>query len=68
MAMERRLMGERRSDVAGVAVIEQPSQALDKVLEDTNSDTFLSPVKAVEYGLIDRVVDSSRDGGIVTEG
>ena len=43
-------------------------QPLDKISEDTDRDYFLSPAEAVEYGLIDRVVDSSRDGGIITEG
>ena len=43
-------------------------QPLDKIAEDTDRDYFLSPAEAVEYGLIDRVVDSSRDGGIVTDG
>ena len=43
-------------------------QPLDKIAEDTDRDYFLSPAEAVEYGLIDRVVDSSGDGGIITEG
>ena len=47
---------------------ENTGQPLDKISEDTDRDYFLSPSDAVEYGLIDRVVDSSRDGGIVTEG
>ena len=42
-------------------------QPLDKISEDTDRDYFLSPAEAVEYGLIDRVVDSSGDGGIITE-
>ena len=43
-------------------------QPLDKISEDTDRDYFLSPAEAVEYGLIDRVVDSSGGGGIITEG
>ena len=43
-------------------------QPLDKISEDTDRDYFLSPSEAVEYGLIDRVVDSSEDEGIITEG
>ena len=43
-------------------------QPLEKIAEDTDRDYFLSPAEAVEYGLIDRVVDSLADGGIVTEG
>jgi ATP-dependent Clp protease protease subunit len=47
---------------------ENTGQPLHKISEDTDRDYFLSPAEAVEYGLIDRVVDSSRDGGIVTDG
>ena len=46
---------------------EHTGQPLDKISEDTDRDYFLSPAEAVEYGLIDRVVDSSGDGGIITE-
>ena len=47
---------------------EHTGQPLDKISEDTDRDYFLSPAEAVEYGLIDRVVDSSGDEGIITEG
>ncbi|KGG27021.1 MULTISPECIES: ATP-dependent Clp endopeptidase proteolytic subunit ClpP [unclassified Prochlorococcus] len=47
---------------------EHTGQPLNKIAEDTDRDHFLSPSKAVEYGLIDRVVDSLTGGGIVTEG
>ena len=43
-------------------------QPLDKIAEDTDRDNFMSPSEAVDYGLIDRVVDSFGDGEIVTEG
>ena len=43
-------------------------QPLDKIAEDTDRDNFMSPAEAVDYGLIDRVVDSFGDGEIVTEG
>ena len=43
-------------------------QPLDKIAEDTDRDNFMSPAEAVEYGLIDRVVDSFGDGEIVTGG
>ncbi|MGC6482908.1 MAG: ATP-dependent Clp endopeptidase proteolytic subunit ClpP [Synechococcus sp.] len=46
---------------------EHTGQPLDKISEDTDRDHFLSPAEAVEYGLIDRVVDNPADGGIVTE-
>lgn len=66
--MEQSLIGERRDGVGAVAVVEQPSQALDKISDNTDRDYFLSPVEAVEYGLSNRMVDSSGDGGIITEG
>ena len=40
---------------------EHTGQPLEKISEDTDRDYFLSPPEAVEYGLIDRVVD---DGGV----
>ena len=43
-------------------------QPLAKISEDTERDYFLSPAEAVEYGLIDRVVDSLGGEGIITEG
>ena len=49
-------------------IADHTGQPLDKISEDTDRDYFLSPPEAVEYGLIDRVVDSSGDGGIVTGG
>ena len=47
---------------------EHTGQPLSKIGEDTDRDYFLSPSEAVEYGLIDKVVNSLRDGGIVTDG
>ena len=47
---------------------EHTGQPLDKIAEDTDRDYFLSPAEAVQYGLIDRVVDSSGGEGIVTGG
>ncbi|MFN9569530.1 MAG: ATP-dependent Clp endopeptidase proteolytic subunit ClpP [Cyanobacteriota bacterium] len=38
---------------------EHTGQPLDRLAEDTDRDYFLSPPEAVEYGLIDRVVDGS---------
>ena len=38
---------------------EHTGQPLEKIAEDTDRDYFLSPPEAVEYGLIDRVVEGS---------
>ncbi|MFN7678122.1 MAG: ATP-dependent Clp endopeptidase proteolytic subunit ClpP [Cyanobacteriota bacterium] len=38
---------------------EHTGQPLDKIAEDTDRDYFLSPSEAVEYGLIDRVVEGT---------
>ena len=38
---------------------EHTGQTLDKITEDTDRDHFLSPQEAVEYGLIDKVVNST---------
>ena len=45
-----------------------PGQPLAKITEDTERDYFLSPAEAVEYGLIDRVVDNLGGEGIITGG
>ncbi|MFM7236576.1 MAG: ATP-dependent Clp endopeptidase proteolytic subunit ClpP [Cyanobium sp.] len=38
---------------------EHTGQPLEKIAEDTDRDYFLSPAEAVEYGLIDRVVEGT---------
>ncbi len=39
-------------------ISEHTGQPLNKIAEDTDRDHFLSPQEAVEYGLIDKVMDS----------
>ena len=46
---------------------EHTGQPLDKIAEALIVTTFC-PSEAVDYGLIDRVVDSLKDGGIITGG
>ena len=43
-------------DTLNGLLAEHTGQPLDRIAEDTDRDHFLSPVEAVEYGLIDRVV------------
>jgi len=46
-------------DTLNGLMAEHTGQPLAKIAEDTDRDYFLSPAEAVEYGLIDRVVDDS---------
>jgi ATP-dependent Clp protease protease subunit len=48
-------------DTLNGLLAEHTGQPLDKIAEDTDRDYFLSPAEAVEYGLIDRVVDDAAD-------
>jgi ATP-dependent Clp protease protease subunit len=51
-------------DTLNGLMAEHTGQPLDKIAEDTDRDYFLSPVEAVEYGLIDRVVDDTPDPAV----
>jgi ATP-dependent Clp protease protease subunit len=48
-------------DTLNGLMAEHTGQPLEKITEDTDRDYFLSPAEAVEYGLIDRVVDDATD-------
>jgi ATP-dependent Clp protease protease subunit len=39
------------------ALAEHTGQHIDRITEDTERDFFMSPSEAVEYGLIDQVID-----------
>ncbi len=45
-------------DTLNKLLCEHTGQSLAKISEDTDRDHFLSPQEAVEYGLIDKVVNS----------
>ena len=45
-------------DTLNQLIAEHTGQPVIKIAEDTDRDHFLSPQEAVEYGLIDKVVDS----------
>ena len=51
-------------DTLNGLMAEHTGQPLEKIAEDTDRDYFLSPMEAVEYGLIDRVVDDTPDPSI----
>jgi ATP-dependent Clp protease protease subunit len=44
------------------AMANNTGQPLDKIAEDTERDFFMSPQEAVEYGLIDEVIDRTSVG------
>ena len=50
-------------DTLNGLMAEHTGQPLEKIAEDTDRDYFLSPPEAVEYGLIDRVVEDSEATG-----
>ncbi len=51
-------------DTLNGLMAEHTGQPLEKITEDTDRDYFLSPAEAVEYGLIDRVVDDATDPAV----
>jgi ATP-dependent Clp protease protease subunit len=46
-------------DTLNGLMADHTGQPLEKIAEDTDRDYFLSPAEAVEYGLIDKVVDEA---------
>jgi ATP-dependent Clp protease protease subunit len=46
-------------DTLNTLMAEHTGQPLEKIAEDTDRDYYLSPSEAVEYGLIDRVVEDT---------
>lgn len=46
-------------DTLNGLLAEHTGQPLEKITEDTDRDYFLSPTEAVDYGLIDRVVNDT---------
>lgn len=50
-------------DTLNGLLAEHTGQPLERIAEDTDRDYFLSPAEAVEYGLIDRVVEDTAANG-----
>ncbi|MBW4483392.1 MAG: ATP-dependent Clp endopeptidase proteolytic subunit ClpP [Tildeniella torsiva UHER 1998/13D] len=44
------------------AIAKNTGQPIDKIAQDTERDFFMSPQEAVEYGLIDQVIDRTAVG------
>lgn len=49
-------------DLLNHAIAEHTGQPLDRIADDTERDFFMSPAEAVEYGLIDQVIDRQSVG------
>lgn len=49
-------------DQLNKALAEHTGQPLERIAEDTERDFFMSPSEAVEYGLIDQVIDRKSIG------
>ncbi|MEO1297889.1 MAG: ATP-dependent Clp endopeptidase proteolytic subunit ClpP [Cyanobacteria bacterium J06636_16] len=50
-------------DMLNKALAENTGQSLEKIEDDTERDFFMSPQEAMEYGLIDQVIDRQSVGG-----
>ncbi len=49
-------------------IAKHTGQPLDRVERDTDRDYFLSPLEAVEYGLIDGIIEQKRVPVLSTAG
>ena len=45
----------------GAIVADRTGQPLEKIQNDTERDYFMSPQEALKYGLIDQVIDQTRE-------
>lgn len=50
-------------DLLNQSLAENTGQPLEKIIADTERDFFMSPQEAMEYGLIDQVIDRHSVGG-----
>ena len=51
----------RMRDTLNIILAEATGQPVDRIERDVDRDYILGPAEALEYGLIDRVITSSRD-------
>jgi len=51
----------RQQDILKEILVRHTGQALEKITHDTDRDFYLNPVQAVEYGLIDEVLNKPPD-------
>jgi ATP-dependent Clp protease protease subunit len=51
----------RQQDILKEILVKHTSQPLDKITHDTDRDFYLNPEQAVEYGIIDEVLNKPPD-------
>jgi ATP-dependent Clp protease, protease subunit len=52
----------RQQDILKEILMKHTGQAMDKITHDTDRDFYLNPEQAVEYGLIDEVLQKAPEG------
>jgi len=51
----------RQQDTIKEIIVRHTGQPLDKVTHDTDRDFYLNPTQAVEYGIIDEILNKPAD-------
>jgi len=51
----------RLKDILTGILVQQTGQTIEKIIKDTDRDYYLTPEQAVEYGIIDEVLDKPVD-------
>jgi len=51
----------RQQDLIKDIIVKHTGQPIDKVTHDTDRDFYLNPEQAVEYGIVDEILDKPKD-------
>ena len=51
----------RQQDILKEILVKHTAQTMDKITHDTDRDFYLNPVQAVEYGIVDEVLNKPAD-------
>jgi ATP-dependent Clp protease protease subunit len=54
----------RQQDILKDILVRHTGQPLDKITHDTDRDFYLNPDQAVEYGIIDEVLNKPSDAKV----